>query len=190
MFRDRNWNKLGDIGKKWKLIDFDESQPPSWEKYWKDQREYWGADRKDKKRVEHYFGKYNTEDNLLKDSRKKYEQFVDYLKEWNGLCKKNEIVQVIKLEKNVIALSKQWTGKVKDHKDLEIWLKQKFKLGIIPKDFFCEIYSFGTIAKTTEFSNEYGRVSHQLGKSQDKNELIEIIDRNHIKIGDAKFEIL
>jgi hypothetical protein len=190
MFIDKNWTFLGDIGKKWKLIEFDETKPPAWEEYWKSQRDYWGADRNDKKRVELYFGKENSEENLLQKSQKGYDDFVEYLQEWNGLCKINELVNVNKIAKNVIALSKVWTGKVRNHKDLEIWLKRDYRFGIIPMKYYCEIYSFGAIAKTSLYPNEHGRVSHRKGKSRDKNELVERINRNLLKIGDAKFEIL
>ena len=95
MFRNVNWNKLGNIDKSWQLVDFDKYPPPSWEKYWKNKREYWGADREDKKRVQTYFGKENTEEILLKKTKIGYSNYVDYLEHWNGLCKVGEEVRVM-----------------------------------------------------------------------------------------------
>ena len=94
-----------------------------------------------------------------------------------------------------------------DHEDLDIWLKREYKFGIIPKDFFCEIYGFGTLMTSSGGGDFFGdpdrgswntrvnlsrqvKVSHRKGRSVDNNELTKMVEKNHIKIGDATFEIL
>ena len=192
------WVNLGQIGSKWQLLRFDESAPPTWERYWAEQREYWGADDKNKARVQHYFGETNTEENLLADSKKKYDEFREYLFHWNGLCKVGEKVQVVPIEPNVIALSKNWKGQVSDHSDLEVWLKEETALFFKHVRYCCEIYSFGTIT-VLPGSIEAGmgervgssRVSHRKGKFPDRNETVELHSNDQtVTVGDAVFRIV
>ena len=42
MLKDAEWKNIGKI---WQLVDFEQSSPPSWSEYLKDQEEYWGEDR-------------------------------------------------------------------------------------------------------------------------------------------------
>lgn len=192
------WAKLGKIGSKWQLLRFDESTPPTWDKYWAEQREYWGADDKNQARVQHYFGETNTEKNLLADSKNKYGEFKEYLLHWNGLCKVGEIVQVIPIEVNVIALSKNWKGQVTDHSDLELWLKEEKALFLKHVRFCCEIYSFGTIVVLpgsieASMGERVGpsRVSHRKGKFPDRNETVKLNSNDlTVAVGNAVFRIV
>jgi len=195
-FIEGDWKNLGNIGSKWKLINFSERNPPTWESYWKDEREYWDADREDKSRVEHYFGKENTEENLLKKCRKGYKNFTDHLKKWNGLCKVGEIVDIIRLESNIIALSKNWSGEVKDHDDLVIRLLNEKTFYGKHVQFRCKILSYGTIVVPKgSLPNQMGepagssRTTHSHGNTKYHREPVHL--ENHIiKINDASFSIL
>ena len=42
MLKDAEWKNIGKI---WQLVDFEQSSPPSWSEYLKEQEEYWGEDR-------------------------------------------------------------------------------------------------------------------------------------------------
>lgn len=198
IFKDVAWEKLGVIGKKWELISFPKKTPPTWNSYWSDQRQYWGADEPSKKRVQHYFGAENTEENLLADSKKEYEEFKEYLLRWNGLCKVREVVQVIPRESNVIVLSKNWKDEISDHADLEVWLKEEKTFYWRHIRFCCEIYSFGTrfVPKGSieaQMGEPVGsfRVSHRRGESREKNEIIIFNQQEGIVyINDARFHVV
>ncbi len=191
------WAKLGQIGNQWQLLHFEESAPPAWDEYWAEKREYWGADDKDKARIQHYFGKTNTEENLLADSKEEYEEFKAYLLHWNGLCKTGERVQVIPIEPNVIVLSKNWKGQVSDHSDLELWLKEEKAFFLKHVRFCCEIYSFGTITvmpRSIEaaIGERVGssRVSNREGKYPGRETVKLNSNDQIIAIGDAVFQII
>lgn len=196
-FSTSSWNKLGSIGQEWSLLRFEKHEPPSWEDYRRDQRKYWGADASDQTRVHNYFGKTKTEENLLNDCKKKYKDFKEHLFHWNGNCKVGEKVQVICIEPNVIVLSKNWTGEVSDHSDLELWLKEEKTFFGKHVRFCCEIYSFGTVVVmpgSTEaaMGERVGssRVTHREGKSRDHNETVSLnTTENIIAVGDALFRI-
>ena len=147
-------NSFGAIGRIWKLLHFTSGRVQSWEDYWQDERKYWNADSRDKSRVELYFGNVNTEQNLLLKTQKKFEEYIAYTKHWHGLCKVGEEVQVISIEPNVIALSKNWQGAVADHSDLELHLNQERTFWGKSIRFYCELYSFGTIAAAVSGSME------------------------------------
>lgn len=149
-----SWEKFGAIGRIWKLLHFTSGRVQSWEDYWQDERKYWNADSRDKSRVELYFGNVNTEQNLLLKTQKKFEEYIAYTKHWHGLCKVGEEVQVISIEPNVIALSKNWQGAVADHSDLELHLNQERTFWGKSIRFYCELYSFGTIAAAVSGSME------------------------------------
>lgn len=144
-FATSPWNKLGSIGQEWSLLRFEKREPPSWEEYWQTQRVYWGADASDQTRVHNYFGQTKTEENLLNDCKKKYKDFKEYLLHWNGNCRVGEKVQVIRIDPNVIVLSKNWTGEVSDHSDLQLWLKEEKTFFRKHVRFCCEIFSFGVL---------------------------------------------
>ena len=198
IFKDIAWEKLGAIGKKWELIAFPQKPIPTWDSYWSDQRENWGADEPDKKRTQLYFGVENTEEHLLADSKKKYEEFKEYLQYWNDLCKVGEVVQVISRETNVIVLSKNWKGEISDHADLEVWLKEERKLYWRHIRYCCEIYSFGTsVVLKGSVEEQMGepvgsfRVSNRRGESRDKNETITFNQQERIVcISNARFHIV
>lgn len=193
MLKDMNWSKIGLIGSEWQLISFTEKIPPKWEKYWVEQRAYWGADAEDRGRFEFYFGKSNGEKKFLEKTQQGYQSFVEFLKYWNGLCKIGENIQVVNFDNNVIVLTKNWVGSVQDHSDLEVWLKQKYLYSLFPKDFWCEIYSFGTISGETIHPFEQGsngkdkRVSHQKGKDE---RVVLDLETKTIQISDAVFRII
>lgn len=192
---DIPWSQLCEIGKKWQLLNFIRSSPESWEDYWIYEREYWDADSEDKSRLQLYFGKENTERNFLNKTKKRYEEYVIYLSLWKGLCRVGEIVKVILLEKNVIALSKDWRGKVSDHSDLEIWLKEE-KFLFKHLGYCCDVYNFGTIYVPHNSLEELmGERPGKWGVSHKKGTDIEVIIKENenlklIKIGDAIFRIL
>lgn len=198
IFSDLAWDKLGRIGQQWQLVRFSEKSPPPWESYWAEQRKYWSADATDMTRIRHYFGETDTEQNLLNDSRKKYKEFKEYLLHWNGLCKIGEVVQVIPLQSNVIALSKNCKREVSDHSDLEIWLKEEKTFLRSHVRFCCEIYSFGTIVVPkggieAAMGERVGssRVSHLRGNSTDRNESVILKSAEGIlSISDAHFRII
>jgi hypothetical protein len=195
---DPPWARLGQVGTVWRLLEFDESQPPTWESYWADQRKYWGADKQDRNRVELYFGKEQTEENLLRKAKDGYEKFCEYLHLWNGLCALGDELSVIPQQPNVIVLTKDWKGEIADHSDLEVWLKQQRDFLVFRKRFCCEIYSFGTLvipegSIEAQMGEKPGtqRISHRKGKERDKNETITLIPaQNRIQVSDALFQIV
>jgi hypothetical protein len=197
-FKDVGWRKLGLTGGQLELVSFAQTAPPSWESYWAKERAYWRADDPDKKRVQLYFGAERTEENLLAESKEKYESFKEYLLHWHGLCKIGESVQAVLLEHNVIALSKNWTGRVADHSDLEVWLKEEKTFYWRRKRFCCEIYSFGTLvvpegSVPAQMGEKVGTfpVSHRQGESRDKNETVAFNRAGSmVLLGDAKFRIV
>lgn len=198
IFNDVSWDKLGQIGRQWQLESFSKKAPPTWESYWSREREYWGADDPDKSRVRRYFGEKKTEQNLLEKCKKDYDSYKEYLLYWIGLCKLGEIVQVIQLDPNVIALSKNWKGKFTDRTDLEIWLIEEKTFFRRHVQYSCEIYKFGTIVvdkgSIEEAMGEIVgnfRVSHQVGSNTDrrKNVIFNSMEET-IKIRDALFRIV
>lgn len=111
---------------------------------------------------------------LLDDSQlhKQWSSYCDYLDRFCGLCRVGETLEIIKIEYNVIAMSKNWTGAIKDGSDLELWLRTTKKHWYSLRTYFsCEVYSFGTIAAARPGSIEdfHGesrrdtRISHSKG---------------------------
>lgn len=197
MAKDVAWSRLRSVGARWVLLGFDEQGAPTWEDYWQEQREYWGADLPDKGRVQHYFGVTQTEEKLLEKSRKEFLEYVAYLKLWNGLCSVGDSVHVITQQPNVIVLSKEWNGVIKDHSDLEIWLKEERTVYFRHVRYYAEIYSFGTrVISSGSIEAQRGekpgttRVSHRQGRTRDKNETVALDSANgSIRIGDAEFKV-
>lgn len=193
-----SWKAFAPVGSEWTLRSFDEHRPPPWEKYWADQREYWGADNPDKQRVQLYFGADDTEANLLRKSRAGYADFCAYLKKWHGLCEVGDKIEVVPIQRNVLVLSTDWKGEVSDHSDLEVWLNRRLFQMARTKRFFAEIYSFGTIVVPRgSIEHQMGerpgksRVSHRQGSNPDKEEsVVYSAPSSEIQIGDAVFSII
>ena len=139
------WSGLGDFGARWRLRSFQEKQPPSWDAFWKAHREYWRVDDPEGRKTRPWFWEAFTEETFLAKARIEYEKLVQHYKHWNGLCEKGETVSVIETSPTTIVLSKNWKGGVSDHSDLEITLFRTYSLFLIPKDFECSIFSFGTV---------------------------------------------
>lgn len=198
MERDVPWKKLGLIGRTWRLLAFPLPIAPAWETYWKEQREYWGADRTDWTRLENYFGKDDPEAALFAKAKNGFNDFLKYQKTWNGLCEIGETVSVNLIEPNVIALSKNWTGTVKDNSDLELWLREETTILFRRVRFYAEIYSFGTVVVfpgsiEAQMGERPGssRIAHRKGRSSDRKETVALDEKAHtIAVADAIFEIV
>lgn len=187
--KDFSWSKFGDIGARWKLIDFEEGViKPSWATYRAEQFDYWHAYNPSGQRFQLYFG------NKAKQPMEAFEDYVEkgfkdykaYVGKWLGLCEEGATVSVIPRTQSVIVLSPNWTGKVTDHCDLEVWLKREYTFGIFPRKLCCEIYSFGYIEGKR-------LVSHQKSENNVRDIAIErlnSISGNRLRIGSAIFEIV
>jgi hypothetical protein len=193
------WESLGELGCKWRLASFDQRQPPTWEKYWADQREYWCVDKPDGRNTRPWFWKTFTEESFLADAKMGYAKLVDYYKHWNGLCTIGDSVEVVRVAPDTIVLSKKWSGAIADHSDLEIELYRDFSWLVLPVGFSCSIHSFGTVtvlpgSAEAMMGERVGssRVAHDrstrasnqdLGVSFNPSERI-------VRLWDARFEVL
>lgn len=160
---DSDWSRFSVVGVKWLLVSFAERMPQPYSQYISKEREYWGADRTDQRRFQHYFGSKNTEENFRRKYKAKYEEYCEHLSHWKGLCKVGEAVQAVSLQKNVIALSKSWSGSVRNHSDLELWTKKEIDIKKFGASYICEIYSFGTI--TVPYGSDFHRMGEAPGSS-------------------------
>jgi hypothetical protein len=196
--RDSSWAKLGPLGRRWRLESFNYRKPPTWDQFWAQQREYWGADAPDKRRIQLYFGEKDTEERLLLDAQRRYAEFKEHLLKWNGLCKIGDEVDVVQIDQSVIVLSRNWNGQVADHSDLELWIKEERVFLFKRLRFCCEIYSFGTIVVLPESPEiavgervGMSRVSHRRGQSPDRNETVQLDSLlGAVCVSDARFKII
>lgn len=78
--------------------------------------------------------------------RIKYNEYIDYLEKFNGICKLNEQVEIHNTDRpDVILLTKKWRGGVSFNSDLEVWLWKELEIPKFKKILKCEFYSFYTV---------------------------------------------
>jgi hypothetical protein len=192
------WTSLGDIGSEWRLISFSERQPPSWERYWSEHREYWAVDDPEGRKTRLWFWETFTEESFLAKARLQYANYVEYLKHWSGLCKVGEVIAVIPVSPTTVVLSRNWSGSISDHSDLEVVLYQTYRTFLIPAGFECSIYSYGTItvlpgSMEAQMGERVGssRIRHDRGgftRAQNRGMAFNPSE-GCVKIWDALFEI-
>lgn len=197
MYFKKNWQRLGEIGRRWELLRFDQRTPPPWHEFWATRRAYWHADSLDRTRVELYFGTDNTETNLLAKTRNEYASFCDYLLKWHGVCKIGEIVDAVLTQPDTIVLSGQWQGRIRDHVEVEVELKEERRYLIHKRDC-CEIFTYGTVtipAGSVEAQMgervRSSRISRRLSSRRDRIETV-VYDRDlrTVSIDDAIFRVV
>jgi len=144
---DTTWERFGRLGKAWLLQSFSVRPPPT-------RGEYLAFAKK-------YRGEGDGTGSFLRETKEGFERDQEYALLWNGLCKVGESVQVVPVQSNVVALSRRWTGQVKDHSDLEVWITEERTLWGFGQRvrFACEVYSFGSISMGPHRSGT--RVAHR-----------------------------
>lgn len=199
MYLRRNWDQLGNFGRRWDLLRFNQRKPQLWEEYWADQRAYWHADSEDKRRVQLYFDTKDTEANLLAKSRKGYADYCEHLTKWNGLCKSGDTVDVIRTQSDTIVLSMQrHDGRIRDHLDVEIEFGEERGFLFLRKRYCCEIFTYGTItilpgSVEAQMGERIGssRIRHRHGGSRDRVETVTFDDAQRlVSIDDAAFRVV
>ncbi len=190
-----NWNQLISTNMKLKLVRFNYRPPGTFEDHIKDAREYYGADREDKKRFKLYFGDENTEQNFLLKETKQYKDYVEYCNYWNGICKVGETIELIRQRDPAdVVLTKKWTGKLIDHKELvvELWEEKTFFRQHVK--YYCDIYSSGTLTILSDSPDVVMMNArpgeYQMWNSREKNVYVNVDNKNNIFcVDDAVFEI-
>jgi hypothetical protein len=197
MYIKKKWERFGEIGRRWELLQFDQRKPPSWAEFWATQRAYWNADSPDKRRVQLYFGTEDTEANLLAKTQKGYVDFCDHLLKWHGVCKVGEKIDVVLTHPNIIVLTKEWQGEIRDHTDVEIELSEERRF-LFHKRYCCEMFTYGTItipagSIEAQMGERVGssRISRRLGSSKNRIETVGF-DRalRTVAIDDAVFKVV
>lgn len=155
--RDISWSKFGPVGKRWKLLSFNTyAAKQSFEQYWSEQAEYWGANNPlDPYFLNHFGGRPNPPMQEFEDYVKQgFKEYTERTKKWHGLCEAGNSMAVIQNKKNTIILSPNWIGRITVETDLEVFLKQEVKFGLIPIRFWCEIIGFGRLEDGTIVSHQ------------------------------------
>jgi hypothetical protein len=125
----KEWKNID--GRKARLIDMELTEIPTFNDFKNGQL----------KSYPHLYSGYSDE-----KFKEDYKKTVDFSEKFNGLCKLNEQVQIVKSNRNdVIFLSKKWKGSITFHSDLEVWLWQETDISRFTKFFKCEFYEFGEI---------------------------------------------
>lgn len=197
MYFKKKWKQLGDIGRRWELLQFDQREPPTWDDFWATQRAYWHADSPDKRRVQLYFGTDNTEANLLAKTQKGYVDFCEHLLKWHGVCKIGEVVDAVVTLPNTIVLSKEWHGEIRDHTDVEIELSEERRFFFRTR-YCCEMFKYGTVtipagSVEAQMGERVGssRISRRIGSSQSRIETVRYdAAMRTVSIDDAVFRIV
>ena len=176
MLKDAEWKNIGKI---WQLVDFEQSSPPSWSEYLKDQEEYWGEDRISGARSKNWQWKGSRE-KWLKHMRSQYEDYVDYCTKWHGKFSKGDVIPVLFTEKNsVIKLCIIENNQTTWANTIELWLQREIKLIPPSSKFVTEVFTFSTTVKENGgpcSSWSKGLYNTHIGKSK-------------VVIGDAVFSI-
>lgn len=144
-FLPAEWQTFGELGSYWQLLSFEEKKPPIWEQFWRDHRKYWGVDDPAARRTRPWFWETFTEESFLAKAEAEYQKLVIHYSRWLGAIALRQPVQVIRLAANRLVLSMEWKGKISDHTDLDLHLYRKHKIFLIPEDFVCDIFSYGTL---------------------------------------------
>lgn len=191
-----NWNQLISSNMKLKLVRFNYTAPRTLDDYIKDAREYYNADKEDKKRFKLYFGDVNTEQNFLLKETKQYKDYVEYCNHWKGICKVGETIELIRQRDPAdVVLTKKWTGKLIDHEELvmELWEEKTFFRQHVK--YYCDIYSSGTLTVLNDSPDVVMMNArpgdYQVWNSRGRNVDISIDKKNDIlSIDDAVFKML
>ncbi|KAF3980835.1 MAG: hypothetical protein HFP76_00025 [Methylococcales symbiont of Iophon sp. n. MRB-2018] len=178
MKKDFAWNGVGEC---WKLIDFQENVPPSWDKYLTDQEEYWGEDRISGSRSKDWQWK-GSRSKWLEITREEYKSYVDYCTKWHGKFSKGESIPVLRTEKNnVLKLCVIKNDKTTWHDTLELWLLNDIRLFPPSRKLKTEIYTFSTTVDSRgNPCSSWSQGEYDTRIRQDKE----------VTIGDAVFEIV
>lgn len=176
MLKDAEWKNIGKI---WQLVDFKQSSPPSWDKYLKDQEEYWGEDRISGARSKDWQWKGSREQ-WLKQIRSQYKDYVDYCSKWHGKFSKGDVIPIVFPDrKNVIKLCVIENNKTTWEDTIELWLQRDIKLIPPSSKMVTEIFTFSTTVKKNGdpcFSSSQGVHNTEIGNGR-------------VTIGDAVFSI-
>lgn len=178
MKKDIAWNK---VGKTWRLVTFQENPAPSWDKYLKNQEEYWGEDRISGSRSFDWQWKGNR-DKWLELMLKEYENYVAHCTKWNGKFKKGETIPILHTEKNnVLKLCVIKNNETTWHDTLELWLFKEFQVFPPSNKLKTEIYTFSTtVDKKGNPCNSWLKGEYDT----------QIVPNSKVTIGDAVFEII
>jgi hypothetical protein len=186
------------VGTRWQLVEFSARTPPSWEKFWEDQRAYWSADdysERGRARFHHFFGPDDPESVFLRKTTDGYISLCKYMMQWNGLCCINEVVSVHHYKNHSIVLTQlEWTGTVRDNSDLRLHLKETRNIFGKRKKLECEIYNTGTIfipkgGMEEAMGERPGTYPIDNLRNPDDQDILFDQTNNQISLNEAKFRV-
>lgn len=193
-----DWSKLFVFGRQWRLIDFQEKSPPTWESYLASQREYWGADKECKIRFHHYFKPPNSEQKFLEYAHNGYSNFVEYLSKWNGIFQKQQVIYVSQLADSSLLLQDiDGLKEIRDHKDIVLELWESRNIFRKRTRLECRIFTSGTV--TVPYGSDLHvmgekpgshKVWHRCNNLERSGETNIWFDKNRLKIDDAYLEVI
>jgi hypothetical protein len=162
-------------------------------------RKYWGVDDPSARKTRPWFWETFTEQSFLAKAQLEHSKLIEHYKKWNGLCVVGETIAVIALTPTSRALSKNWTGQICDHTDLEVELFRRYAAFLLPSAYECRIYSYGTItvlpgSMQAQMGERVGssRIRHdRAGFSHEQDHRIALEEgAQRIRVWDATFEVL
>jgi len=190
-FIEVDWTKLLGRDRRFKLTSFDQKlEVPTWDKWYREQREYWGADsEKGLARFHNFFGTSDPEGELIKYARKGLAEYTEYIKKWNGVFIPGDEVSLMSYLPGkphiLLATNTQGNTKLEDHKDLELWLYEEVT-GLLKKHvgFMCLGYTSGTLIVPK------GSIENQMGERAGQKKVChKKIDTKKIDYRDGKLVI-